>query len=130
MSGTAGVLTRVITDNGYLLTPARQVIIEALVALENHVSADELALEVRRIAPHVGRMTVYRTLDLLCDKGLIRPIYQGSGAARYVLLEGGHHHHFICNRCHAVTELSDCLPVELIQQVSERLHFQVQSHLL
>ena len=130
MSETAEVLTRVIMDNGYRLTSARRVIIETLVTLEDHVSADELALEVRRAAPHVGRMTVYRTLDLLCELGVIRPIYQGDGAARYVLLEDGHHHHFICNRCHQVTELSECLASELIQQVSERLHFQVQSHLL
>jgi len=100
------------------------------VSSSGHVSADELAALVNRRAPRVGRMTVYRTLELLQQLGLVRPIYLGSGAAHYVLLEDGHHHHLVCARCDAVVEFDDCLMQELEQRLGERYNFRVQGHLL
>jgi len=100
------------------------------VACDGHVSADDLAAQVREAAPQVGRMTVYRTLDLLCELGQIRPIYQGTGAAHYILMDGGHHHHLVCNRCHRVIEFDECASEPLVQRLSQRFNFQVQSHLL
>lgn len=119
-----------IEENGYRLTAARRAIIETLVDCEGHISADDLAQQVHETAPQVGRMTVYRTLDLLCELGQIRPIYQGTGAAHYILMAGGHHHHLICNRCHKVIEFDDCMADEWAQQLAERFNFQVSSHLL
>jgi Fur family ferric uptake transcriptional regulator len=130
MSEQAATLTAVVASRGYRLTAARKAIIEALVSCEGHISADDLAALARRKEPRVGRMTVYRTLDLLCDLGVLRPIYQGTGAAHYILLGDGSHHHFICNQCHAVIEFDDCSAGDLIQQLAVRFDFQVQSHLM
>lgn len=123
-------LTKAITNKGYRLTTARRAIIETLVQCEGHISADDLAQQVRDVAPQVGRMTVYRTLDLLCELGQIRPIYQGTGAAHYILMAGGHHHHLICNQCHAVIEFDECMAGELLERIGEKYNFDVQSHLL
>jgi Fur family ferric uptake transcriptional regulator len=75
-------------------------------------------------------MTVYRTLDLLCELGLLRPIYQGTGAAHYILMSGGSHHHLVCIRCHQAIEFDDCLAGELAHELGQRLEFQVSGHLL
>lgn len=115
---------------GHRLTPARRAIVDTLVASDGHITADDLAARVRRASPHVGRMTVYRTLDLLCDLGLIRPVYQGTGAAHYVMLDGGSHHHLICNQCHRVFDFDRCGVGDLAQTLSQQFNFQVQSHLL
>jgi Fur family transcriptional regulator, ferric uptake regulator len=115
---------------GYRLTGARQTILQALVGSGGHVSADRLVEMVRAQSPGIGRMTVYRTLDLLSDLGLIRPVYQGTGAAHYILLDNGHHHHLVCANCDQVIEFDDCMIGELEQLISGRFHFQVHGHLV
>jgi Fur family transcriptional regulator, ferric uptake regulator len=130
MSDQAERLVSCLVEGGYRLTPARQAIIDALVNSHGHITADDLAALVHETSPQTGRMTVYRTLDLLCDLGLVRPIYQGTGAAHYVLLTGGSHHHLICNSCHRVFEFDRCGAGDLAQTLGDRFNFQVQSHLL
>ncbi|HID54068.1 MAG TPA: transcriptional repressor [Anaerolineae bacterium] len=123
-------LEGVLADKGYRLTKARRAILQALVTCGGHVSADDLADIVRQDAPFVGRMTVYRTLDLLSELGLIRPVYQGTGAAHYILLTNGHHHHMVCTVCSAVIEFDECVVEEMARLVGRRFDFQVEGHLL
>ena len=104
MNDQVTVLKQALLQQGYRLTVARQAILETLVASGGHITADDLSDNLRAQAPGVGRMTVYRTLDLLCHLGLIRPVYQGTGAAHYVLMEEGHHHHMVCSDCGLVIE--------------------------
>ncbi len=129
-AGPAAALERALRARGYRLTPARQAILAALAAAGEHPTADALAAAVHQAAPGVGRMTVYRTLDLLCELGLLRPVYQGTGAAHYVLLLDGHHHHLVCSRCRRVIEFDDCALGELAETVARRYGFVVEGHLL
>ena len=124
------LLANVIVENGHRLTYARRVIIETLVQSKGHITADSLAELVHQSTPQVGRMTVYRTLELLSELGVIRPIYQGTGAAHYILMADGSHHHLICNRCHDVIEFDDCFADELEKLLAKKFGFQVTSHLL
>jgi Fur family ferric uptake transcriptional regulator len=123
-------LTNALVENDFRLTYARQAIIRCLVQCGGHVSADDLAGLVREEAPQVGRATVFRTLELLSELGLIRPIYQGTGAAHYVVMDQGSHHHLICSRCHRVIEFDSCTAGELAETLGREHGFQVQSHLL
>ena len=93
-------LSSALSAEGFRLTTSRRAILAALVGCGGHITADELVERVHQQAPNVGRMTVYRTLDLLCQLNLIRPVYQGTGAAHFVLLHHGHHHHLVCGVCH------------------------------
>ena len=103
------LLTDTLQGKGYRLTTARQAILAALASSEGHVSADELVDIVHKSAPGVGRMTVYRTLDLLTELGLLRPVFQGTAAAHYILMNEGHHHHLICSSCNKVIEFEQCV---------------------
>ena len=123
-------LEQALQERGYRLTAARRAILAALADAGGHVTADELAAAVHRVAPRVGRMTVYRTLDLLGELGLLRPVYQGTGAAHYVLLLDGHHHHLVCSRCRRVIEFDECALAELTETVGRRYGFAVEGHLL
>ena len=123
-------LSRALAEHGYRLTPARRLILSALADSGGHLSADELTERVRQRATGVGRMTVYRTLDLLCDLGLLRPVYQGTGAAHYILLEDGHHHHLVCSRCSRVVEFDECALGDLPARIAARYGFRVEGHLL
>ena len=123
------ILNRIV-QNGYRRTNARLAIIIALVNSAGHITADDLADKVREKEPHVGRMTVYRTLELLCELGVARPIFQGTGAAHYILLDNGGHHHLICNRCYNVMEFEECSAAMVMEKVAKQFNFQISSHLL
>lgn len=123
-------MTTAMQKNGYRLTAARRSIVTALVSSKGHISADELVHIVHQGATGIGRMTVYRTLDLLTELGLIRPVYQGSAAARYVLLADGHHHHLVCSSCQRVIEFDLCALAEIESIVSSHSQFAVEGHLL
>jgi Fur family ferric uptake transcriptional regulator len=123
-------LCTALSSRDYRLTHARLAILRALVSAGGHISADDLVAIVREQAPQVGRMTVYRTLDLLSQLGAIRPVYLGTGAAHYVVLHEGHHHHLVCSSCHRVVEIHDCRVGELEMALAERYGFDVQGHLV
>ena len=130
MADRAGELAGALEKNGYRLTAARRAILAALVASQGHVSADELVEIVHGTAPGVGRMTVYRTLDLLTELSLIRPVHQGAAAARYVLMDDGHHHHLVCHSCKRIIEFDQCMLQEIEQVVGRHHNFEIQGHLL
>ncbi len=123
------ILNRIV-QNGYRRTNARQAIVTALVNSAGHITADDLADNVREKEPHIGRMTVYRTLELLCELGVVRPIFQGTGAAHYILMDNGGHHHLICNRCHNVMEFEECSAAMVMEKVAKQFNFHISSHLL
>jgi Fur family ferric uptake transcriptional regulator len=124
------ILSDTLAEAGHRLTPARRVIIETLVNRGGHITADDLAAAVRKVLPQVGRMTVYRTLDLLTDLGLARPIFQGTGAAHYILMADGDHHHLMCIRCNTVIEFDECGSGELVEILASKFGFSVQGHTL
>lgn len=130
MNDRLALLSLRLRDHGFRVTAARRAILETLLGCAGHVSADELVALVNENSTRAGRMTVYRTLDILQQLGLIRAIYQGSGAAHFVLLENGHHHHLVCARCAATVEFDDCLMKELEQRLGQRYDFMVQGHVL
>jgi len=120
----------VLRENGFRVTPTRETIWKSLVDHGGHISADDLFGILDEKEPGIGRMTVYRTLDLLSKIGLIRPIYQGTGAAHYILFEDGHHHHLICTNCHCVIEFDNCVLAELEVAISSQFRFEIEGHLL
>jgi Fur family ferric uptake transcriptional regulator len=123
-------LHQTLAARGYRLTPARRAILDALIESGDHLTADELTDRVRQRATGIGRMTVYRTLELLCGLGLLRPVYQGTGAAHYVLMHDGHHHHLICSACGRVVEFDECALGDAPARIAGRYGFRVEGHLL
>ena len=123
-------LSKTLSNSGYRMTVARRAILEAFVASHGHITADNLVDVVHETAPNVGRMTVYRTLDIMCQLNLIHPVYQGTGAAHYVLLHDGHHHHLVCSNCDKVIEFDECVAAEIETAVSRKFNFTIQGHML
>lgn len=123
-------LYQALEAQGYRRTAAREAILSALTMSGGHVTADALVQIIRRDSPRIGRMTVYRTLDLLCDLGLLRPVYQGTGAAHYILMQDGHHHHLICSACRRVIEFDECVLGDLPARIARQFGFRVEGHLL
>jgi Fur family ferric uptake transcriptional regulator len=121
---------RALERHGYRVTGARRAVLAALVGCGGHVSADDLAARLHDGGEKIGRMTVYRTLDLLSSLGIIRPVYQGTGAAHYILMDDGHHHHLVCTTCARTIEFDECALAGMSEQLGRRFDFRVEGHLL
>lgn len=90
---------------GYRLTPQRQLVLEAVTAL-GHATPDEVLVEVQRTAGAVNASTVYRTLELLGELGLVTHTHLGHGAPTYHPASAHHHLHLVCRSCGGVQEVS------------------------
>jgi len=125
---------------GYRLTVPRQVILDVLCKTSKHLSAEDVYMAVHKIYPNVGLTTVYRTLELLVQMGLVFKFDFGDGRARYELSEGPkgarHHHHLVCKSCGRVIDYTDFIDeeVELFNQVekelSKKFKFKITDHLI
>jgi len=125
---------------GYRLTIPREVILDVLSKTSKHLSAEDIYLEVHKSYPVVGLTTVYRTLELLTNMGLISKFDFGDGKARYELSIGPkgtrHHHHLVCSECGRVIDYVDFIDdeKELLGQIekglSKKFKFKITNHLI
>src|SRR5271170_2461271 len=83
---------------GYRVTPQRQLVLEAVARLE-HATPEEICAAVRQTARGVNVSTVYRTLELLEQLGLVKHTHLGHGAPRYHLAAEAQHVHLVCREC-------------------------------
>ncbi len=119
MNGTsrsADDVLAVVRARGGRATASRRAVIEALLAGDHHVTADEIATRVAADHPDVHRSTVYRTLDRLQEVGVVTHVHLGHGPSTFHLADRPHHH-AVCSRCGAVVEV----PAEALDGVADRL---------
>ena len=98
-----------LSELGYRLTPQRIMILSAIENSHNHISAEEIYAQVVAKYPNVNISTVYRTLELLKQLGLVTETDMGEGRVRYHPAEKGHHHHLVCQECGAIIALDELL---------------------
>jgi Fur family ferric uptake transcriptional regulator len=108
---------------GYRVTPQRQLILEAVTELE-HATPEEIFARVRRTARGVNVSTVYRTLELLEQVGLVTHTHLGHGAPRYHLAAEAEHVHLVCQRCDRVTEVAPSAVGSLVRSLDSDLGFE------
>jgi Fur family ferric uptake transcriptional regulator len=97
-----------LTENGVRATPQRVIVVEELAREENDVTAAQIYDRLRRRGTNVGLATVYRTLALLHQRGVVDTLTHHAGELCYRLCGGYHHHHLVCTGCHRVVELRNC----------------------
>ncbi|ADU63121.1 MAG: transcriptional repressor [Pseudodesulfovibrio sp.] len=89
-------------------TPQRRLILDTLLKQGGHLSSEELYAKVKKRDSSIGQATVYRTLKLLNESGLIEPLDFADGVTRYEPSYGEEHHdHLICERCGNNIEILD-----------------------
>ena len=77
--------------------------------------------------------TIYRSMSLLVNMGMVKRFDFGDGSARYELVaegDDGHHHHLICTRCAAVVEIAECLLGEIDHRIAADHGFKSVTHKL
>lgn len=93
---------------GYRLTPQRQLVLEAVASL-GHATPEDIVTAVRRTATGVNISTVYRTLELLEELGLVTHTHLGHGPPTYHAATDDDHVHLVCRVCGTVAETSPTL---------------------
>ena len=86
------------------VTPQRLAVMGALQSRRDHPTADLIFQEVRRQLPAISFNTVYKTLEVLCQKGMVIKVNPLHAVARYDGVTG-HHAHLICRQCHQIIDL-------------------------
>jgi Fur family ferric uptake transcriptional regulator len=97
-----------LTDKGIRSTSRRLRVLEVLSEEPGDATAQEIYARLRDQGEGIGLATVYRTLALLSESGVIDALAHRPGEMCYRLCDEGHHHHLLCSRCHRVVELADC----------------------
>ena len=93
----------------------RELILDTLASIGQHITAEELLREVRGRDARIGAATVYRTLRVLQDSGIVAERHFEGGASRFELLGDDHHDHLICTVCGTIVEFEDDV-IELEQK--------------
>jgi len=102
-----GDIVSKLSEQGYRLTPQRMMVLSAIENSDNHISAEEIYVQVIAKYPHVNISTVYRTLELLKRLGLVTETDLGGGRVRYHPADKGHHHHLVCQECGRIIDLDE-----------------------
>ena len=107
---------------GYRLTPQRQLVLRAVTELR-HGTPDEICLEVQRSASGVNISTVYRTLELLEELGLVTHTHLGHGAPTYHSATDEDHLHLVCRDCGQIIETDVSVADQLVDELARRHGF-------
>jgi Fur family ferric uptake transcriptional regulator len=111
--------------SGLRRTAQRDAIIEAAFSHTDHYTAEELLLRARAIESSVSRATVYRTLPLLVESGLLKELDLGKGQMLYDpnYIDHPRHSHLICLDCNRIVEFEDRNIDTLENCITRRLGF-------
>ena len=113
-------------------TQPRQDIARSLIRLGKSgavFSAEDLIKRLHRSNPHIGRATVYRSMEKLVHMKVLDRIDFVDGTHFFRLCgSDSHHHHLACTKCHRVVELDFCLEDEQIAAIERQQGFSIQDH--
>jgi len=128
---TANRIAGIIRDHGHKLTPQRHAVLKAIAASEDHLTPEEIYEKARLISPGIGMVTVYRTLNLLCDLNLVCRVHAPDGCRGYMMRRPTeHHHHVVCSSCSKVVDFKGCGLSDLEQKLLDDTGFDINGHLL
>jgi Fur family transcriptional regulator, ferric uptake regulator len=112
-------------SRGYRVTPQRQLVLEAITKLE-HATPEDICAEVQQTARGVNISTIYRTLELLEQIGLVTHTHLGHGAPTYHLAAEADHVHLVCRDCGEVTEVSPGTVGDLVTRLDREFGFETE----
>lgn len=121
-------IERLCIDRGLKMTGQRRVIARVLSEAEDHPDVEELYRRATGLDSRISVATVYRTVRLLEEKGILERRDFGGGRARYEATEHGHHYHLIDIDSGKVIEFEDAEHERLMHEIAARLGFDLVSH--
>ncbi len=120
-------------ERQHKMTPQRQTVLQIFLDHPGeHLSAEDVHGLLRDKRSEIGLATVYRSLELLSELGILQKIEFGDGCSRYEVNTldptQHHHHHLICTKCDKVIEFEEDLLEDLEKDIQAKTGFIVQDH--
>jgi len=124
-------ISSIMRQRGYKLTPQRRAVLKIIMGSDNHLTPEAIYQSVRDGHQNIGLTTIYRTINILSDLGLICEVHTaGSGRSYLVRRPLEHHHHLVCSGCNRVVDFSNCDLADIERKLSEGTGFKIEEHLL
>ena len=131
MTGTGNQVKSILRQRGFKITPQRLAILDTVTSSHEHLTPTEIYDRVSLEYPGIGLVTIYRTLELLTELGLICEMHLGGNCRSYLMRRPAvHHHHLICSDCGTVIDFTDCNLDELENRLSRETDFTINGHVL
>lgn len=108
-----------LSEKGLRVTPQRIAILSAILALDNHPTADKIIESIKQTHPNISVGTVYKVLDSLVENKLLNKVKTESGTMRYDPLQSNHHHLF-CIETDRIEDYEDETLDDLIKHYFEQ----------
>ena len=112
------------------LTAPRRRVAELIGRRQGHFTSGELLADAEASGPAVGRATVFRTLELFTQLGLLERLDLPSGEHAYVACAPRHHHHVVCSSCGATANVPDLGLSTVLNAAGSATGFVIDEHRL
>ena len=112
------------------LTRPRQAILDIIASADHHLTPAEIHKRAQKKYPHLGLVTVYRTLDLLTELGYVQRVHFADGCHSYAASAQGHAHHLVCSVCGKAQEFEECDLAPLIADLERKTGYAIDLHVL
>lgn len=123
-------IEKLCVERGMRMTEQRRVIARVLSQAQDHPDVEELYRRASAIDPHISIATVYRTVRLFEEAGVVEKHDFGDGRSRYEEAGDDHHDHLIDTRSGDVIEFFDAEIEKLKAEIARRLGFELVGHKL
>lgn len=117
-------------QNGLRMTDQRRTVAQVLEASQDHPDVEELYVRALKLDPRISIATVYRSVKLFEESGILEKLEFGDGRARYEDAERDHHDHLIDMNSGEVIEFIDPDIEALQEKIAERLGYRLKGHRL
>jgi Fur family ferric uptake transcriptional regulator len=125
MSHNTTEVNRQLRKSGYRVTHQRQLILDAVCDLGEHVSPEAVYEHVHRSAPTLSRATVYRVLHFLTEQRILAMVQLVDGRFGYEIAGPEPHHHLICRSCDSFHELPHSVLQAFRQAMEAQYNFEI-----
>lgn len=116
-------------NRGWRSTPQREIILQTFLNLPEgeHLSAEELHEHLQKARHNISLSTIYRTVKLMANMGILRELELKEGHKHYEINQPGprHHHHLVCVKTNEVIEFKDNKILGIVQKVAEKYGYKV-----
>ena len=130
MSETNGNWFDLLHKSGCRLTAPRRAVVETLIESVHALTPVEVYDAARKGCPGLGLVSVYRTLEILEELGLVQRVHETRGCQAFIRKGKGHQHLIVCTQCGKADLFEGDQLESLFNAVSKRTGFQIESHWL